>query len=161
MSNDRRKQGILLFFALGLVGAFVVSFIAGLTGGRSGGRGPADLTSGTSKIRVEVLNGAGQAGLARKAMERLRARGFDVVYFGNATAFGRDSSVVMARTGRLDDAKEVAGALGIRNVKSAPDSTLLLEVTVVLGADWPPKPGDQQGVLGSLHDLVNGIRGKR
>jgi hypothetical protein len=138
-----------------------VSFVVGLAGISDGAHGPSDLTGRTSNIRVEVLNGAGRTGMARKAMERLRARGFDVVYFGNASAFGQDSSVVLARTGRLDDANEVAGALGIRTVKSEPDSTLLLEVTVVLGTDWPPPPGQDRGVLGSLQDLVNRLRGKR
>ncbi len=151
----------MLFLALGLVAAFAVSFVAGLTGVSGGGHGPLDAAPGASNIRVEVLNGAGKAGLAREAVERLRARGFDVVYFGNASSFGRDSSVVVARTGRLDDAREVAGALGIHAVRSEPDSTLLLEVTVVLGADWPPSPGADQGILGPLQDLVNRARSKR
>lgn len=159
MSDQRRRQGILLFLALGLVAAFVVSIVAGLKGASGRGRGPANLAPGASRIRVEVLNGAGRPGLARRAMERLRARGFDVVYFGNAPAFGRDSSVVLARTGRLGDASEVADALGIPSVKSAPDSTLLLEVTVVLGADWSPKSGKDGGLLGTLHDLLG--RGRK
>jgi hypothetical protein len=161
LSNDHRRQAILLFLALGLVAAFVVSFVASLTGVPGGAHGPADPTPDASSIRVEVLNAAGQAGLARTATERLRGRGFDVVYFGNAPAFGQDSSVVVARTGRLDDAHEVARALGIKSVESQPDSTLLLEVTVVLGSDWPPKPGQKRGVLESLQDLVNRVRGKR
>lgn len=141
--------------------AFVVSFVAGLTGVGGGAHGPSDTAPNASRIRVEVLNGAGRAGLARTAMERLRARGFDVVYFGNASTFGRDSSVVVARTGRLDDAAEVAGALGIQKVRSEPDTTLLLEVTVVLGSDWPPKAGEDRGVLGSLQDLLDRIHRKR
>lgn len=160
MSNDHRRHTVLLFAALGLVAAFAVSFMAGILGRPDGANGPSDVAMNPSRIRVEVLNGAGRAGLARDAVERLRARGFDVVYFGNAAAFDRDSSVVLARTASLRDAAEVAGALGIPAVESQPDSSLLLEVTVVLGADWPPKADGDGGVLGALHDLVDRVRGK-
>ena len=99
------------------------------------------------RVRVEVLNGSGKAGLARGATDFLRDGGFDVVYFGNAREGTADSSVVLDRVGRLDMARSVADALGIRNVASVPDSNLYLDVSVVLGADWaiparetPPPP---------------------
>ncbi|HEV2130376.1 MAG TPA: LytR C-terminal domain-containing protein, partial [Longimicrobiaceae bacterium] len=88
------------------------------------------------RVRVEVLNAAGTAGLARAATRLLRERSFDVVYFGNAGGFGRDTSWVIDRAGRMEDAQRVADALRIPRVRSAPDATLFLEVTVVLGADW-------------------------
>jgi hypothetical protein len=97
---------------------------------------------GGARVRVEVLNGGGRAGAAREATERLRDGGFDVVYFGNAASFGRDSSVVLDRIGAMEPARAVADALGIRNVRSEPDSNLYLDVSVVLGADWKPSiPG--------------------
>lgn len=96
-------------------------------------------TRGASgRIRVEVLNGGGYAGAAREATETLRDLGFDVVFFGNAGAFDRDSSVVLDRMDTLDRAREVADALGIRSLLSEPDSNLYLDVTVVLGRDWQP-----------------------
>ena len=90
------------------------------------------------RVRVEVLNGGGYAGAAREATETLRDLGFDVVFFGNAGTFDRDSSVVLDRTGSLDQARDVADALGIRSLLSEPDSNLYLDVTVVLGRDWRP-----------------------
>lgn len=90
------------------------------------------------RVRVEVLNGGGRSGAAREATERLRDLGFDVVYFGNAREFGRDSSVVLDRVGHLPAARDVADGLGIRNVRSEPDSNLYLDVSVVLGTDWAP-----------------------
>lgn len=95
-------------------------------------------SAGSKRVRVEVLNGGGTSGAARAATEQLRDRGFDVVYFGNATAFGRDSSVVLDRVGATEQARTVADALGIRNVRSEPDSNLYLDVSVVLGTDWAP-----------------------
>jgi LytR cell envelope-related transcriptional attenuator len=99
------------------------------------------------RIRVEVLNAAGNGGWARAATERLRRLGFDVVYYGNAGSFGRDTSVVLARTDDDTQARRVAAALGIGPVRSRPDSARLVDVSVILGADWgggkgmaPPPP---------------------
>lgn len=88
--------------------------------------------------RVEVLNAAGITGMARSATAQLRAAEFDVVYFGNASTFGRDSSVVLDRVGRPEIARRVADALGIEQVRTELDSLLYLEVSVLLGEDWEP-----------------------
>jgi hypothetical protein len=134
-----RAQKIALALALLAICAFVISFIAGVRGGGKEDTWTAGALdrSRSPRVRIEVLNGAGQAGLAREATDRLRERGFDVVYFGNAREFGQDSSIVLDRVGREEAAQVVANALGITTVRSDPDSTLLLEVTVILGKDWP------------------------
>ena len=88
--------------------------------------------------RVEVLNAAGISGMAQAATEQLRAARFDVVYFGNASEFGRDSSVVIDRVGKPEIAQKIASELGIEVVRSEPDSALYLEATVLLGLDWAP-----------------------
>lgn len=94
------------------------------------------------RIRVEVLNAAGRKNIARDATDLLRDRGYDVVYFGNADRFDREASVVLDRVGTLETARLVADALGIRNVQSAPDSNLYLDVSVLLGRDWNRPPQD-------------------
>lgn len=143
MSAHRKRQSILLGIALVAVAAFLVSFITGVRlPGRAGQDGsPFDgiPDAGGDRTRVEVLNAAGRPGIARMATRRLRESGFDVVYFGNAEEFGRDSSVVIDRVGDADAAARVAEALGIETVRSEPDSTLLLEVSVLLGKDWTPE----------------------
>lgn len=88
------------------------------------------------RIRVEVLNGAGVDRLAQQATEHLRQLGFDVVYYGNAEDFERDSSVAIARIDSVEPARRVADALGLRQVVHQPDRNLYLDVTVVLGRDW-------------------------
>ena len=90
------------------------------------------------RVRVEVLNGGGVAGMARTATELLRDAGFDVVEFGNADAFDRDSSVVLARLGRVDLASMVADALAIPAFHDEPDSTAYVDITVLLGSTWDP-----------------------
>ncbi|HEU0078331.1 MAG TPA: LytR C-terminal domain-containing protein [Longimicrobiaceae bacterium] len=97
---------------------------------------PAAKAAPGERVRVEVLNAAGIPGLARVVTRTLRERGFDVVYFGNARGFSPESTLVIDRVGREENAREVAAALEVERVRSRPDSTLLLEVTVVVGRDW-------------------------
>lgn len=112
---------------------------------------PQNQTANTmGRIRVEVLNAGGEAGMARLATDRLRDQGFDVVYFGNAEAFGQDSTVVLDRSGRLEAARAVGELLGATSILSEPDSNLYLDVTVLLGREWTPEipesedaPGDE------------------
>jgi hypothetical protein len=99
----------------------------------------AALPTPEDRIRVEVLNGGGVQGMAARATELLRDDGFDVVYFGNAANPAREGSTVLARTSDRDAAAEVGAALGIERVQLEPDSTLLVDVTVVLGPDWVPR----------------------
>jgi hypothetical protein len=96
----------------------------------------ADLPSPEDRTRVEVLNGSGVPGMAAEATELLRASGLDVVYFGNATSFDLDSSVVLDRTERDGAAEVVTRTLGILPVRVEPDTTRLVDLTVVLGLDW-------------------------
>lgn len=134
---SRASQAALAVTVL-LVLVLVGSLLAGI--GR-GGPSTASLTLPAAeppkgRVRVEVLNAAGVPGLARAVTRRLRDRGFDVIYFGNARGFSPDSSLILDRAHRPDAARQVSAALGIPRVLSRPDSTLYLEVTVILGRDW-------------------------
>lgn len=95
------------------------------------------------RVRVQVLNATGTHGLARKATDVLRDHRFDVVETGNAPR-GTDPavSVVYDRVGRLDVARQVADALGIRRVEARRDPNLYLDATVVLGRDWQSPPAN-------------------
>lgn len=147
-----------LYLALGLVGAFGVSLVARLAGDHDAGPPSARAIGDPAQVRVEVLNGAGTPGLARDATRRLRSGGFDVVYFGNARSFDRGRSVVLDRVGDPARARAVAAALGIDSVAAARDTTLLLDVTVVLGGDWSAAE-QGGGVLDRLRALVEGEDG--
>lgn len=155
--GSRRVVSIALYVTLGLVGAFVVSAVAGVWEDEPAETGLRAFVAGEARpgqVRVEVLNGAGTAGLARDATYRLRGDGFDVVFFGNADHFRHEASVVIDRVGAPDRARAVAAALEIDSVATAVDSSLLLEVTVVLGDDWPPTPPPEHGWLERLQELV-------
>ncbi len=97
---------------------------------------PSSIPGDRGRVRVEVLNGGGVAGAAWDATQALRDRGFDVVLYGNAGTYSDDPSVVMDRVGELETARSVADALGIPQLRSEPDSTLFVDVTVRLGPDW-------------------------
>ncbi len=148
MSWRSRLEGVSLVLALLLVGAFLASAVVGVrlhrAGAAAGALPGADSAAvpaaydGTG-IRVEVLNGSGRPGLAREATEHLRAAGFDVVYFGNATV-PRGISLVLDRGGRADAARGAAAVLGIAAVRGEPDAGRYVDVTVILAKDWPPAP---------------------
>jgi hypothetical protein len=139
-----RIRGLILVAALIAVGVFAGSAISqwwevpGSAATAAGFVRESAVAAPTERVRVEVLNAGGRPNLARSATDALRGVGFDVVYFGNADSFGRDSSVVLDRVGRTEHARAVADALGIRKVLSEPDSTLFVDVSVVLGTEWQP-----------------------
>jgi hypothetical protein len=154
-----RRTLVLLMAIAGLVGA------AAYLGRRYPEAGAAEGHTSYApgeRVRVEVRNAGGVAGAAHDATDILRERGFDVVQYGNASSFDRDTTVVVDRVGRRDLAEAVANALGIRNVLVEPDSDLFVDVSVLLGRDWavgaretdrlgpPPErsPWDPRGWLG-------------
>jgi hypothetical protein len=103
--------------------------------GRSRPESPAVQVPEPTGITVEVLNGSNRPGLARAVTRELRARGFDVLYFGTARDSARDSEVLLRR-GDSSAAARVASVLGIAKVRVAPDTLLRLDVTVFLGRDF-------------------------
>jgi hypothetical protein len=131
-----RVRAIAVVAVVLLAGAFIGSAASQWWArGKDPSDSPAQPSAG-ARVRVEVLNAGGSSGAARGATDRLRDMGFDVVFFGNAASFDRDSSVVLDRTGHVESARSVADALGIRRVQSEPDSNLYLDVSVMLGRDW-------------------------
>jgi len=132
---------LLLFFLILVVGVFLGSMIDGW------GVVEEDLTSTTTpiqnlphsdlgRVRVEVLNGGGVSGMASTATDHLRELGFDVVYYGNASSFGHNSTVVLDRSGRPNLAEAVADALGSKVGEDDMGKDPYLDVTVILGKNW-------------------------
>jgi hypothetical protein len=138
---------VIALIAVGVLAGSAISQwweVPGATATAEAVRPAARAAAPQERVRVEVLNAGGRTNLAKSATDALREVGFDVVYFGNADSFDRDTSVVLDRVGSLAGARAVADALGIRNVKSEPDSNRFVDVSVVLGGEWelpaPPPP---------------------
>ena len=91
------------------------------------------------RVTVEVLNGGGTPGAARDAALRLRRGGLDVVSWDNAPTSLRDSVAtvtrVLLRTGDSAGSGRVAEVLGATEVIAAPDSTRLVDLTVIVPRD--------------------------
>ncbi|UCF19906.1 MAG: LytR C-terminal domain-containing protein [Gemmatimonadota bacterium] len=137
-----RIRGIVVALLFAIVGAFLASLWLEIRRETPAAQlPPAGLWEGRS-IRVEVLNGVGVRDLALRATDRLRDQKFDVVYYGNAADFERDSSVAIARLDKVEPARRVADALGLRHVVHEPDRNLYLDVTVILGSDWLEARGE-------------------
>jgi len=141
MKRRFELRSIVLIGALVLVAAFLVSFLRGVgwPSGSAADEGTADTSTTIQEAdlrgRVEVLNATTRSGLAADATDRLRDAGFDVVHFGNAETVP-DSSAVVDRIGDADIARAVADELGIDRIRTNVDSTLYLDVTVILGVDF-------------------------
>jgi hypothetical protein len=101
--------------------------------------------TGEGSAVVEVLNGCGSRGIADRVCELLIARGFDVMFVGNADDFLYDRTLVVDRVGDLSKATAVAEAIGAGAVISQQNSASFVETTVVLGKDmttvaaWLPR----------------------
>jgi len=93
-------------------------------------------------IWVEILNGNGVAGVAADYTEYLRDQGFDVQRTDNADNFSYQNTLVVARTNNRDKAYAVAEALLLDSstVRTDIDTSLQLDVTVILGDDYNQLP---------------------
>jgi hypothetical protein len=137
------ETAAIVVFAL-VLGAFAASTWMRHVGGEgSGRRPPAAVPADTvprpsierARIRVQVRNGSGIPGAAAQVTEYLRESGFDVVDFGNAEEFDEPRTVVIDRVGARDRALEVAAALRGVPIRSEVDTSLYLDVTVLVGRD--------------------------
>lgn len=159
-----RTRVVAVVLSLIVIGAAAVALIAWLSRDEPvaverpvGDARHADsiLAAAGPRPRVEVLNAAGVPGLARQATEQLRDRGVDVVFFGNASDFDQDSTVVIARTADPAAARRVARALGVDSLVVEPDPALYLDATVRLGRNWPPAAQEPEpGMADRLRRLV-------
>jgi hypothetical protein len=90
---------------------------------------------GERVIRVEVWNGSGGEGDARRMAVRLRELGFDVVASANARAYAYPTTIVVDRRGDWAAAEKVASALGGAEVVQAVVEGAIHDVTVIVGSD--------------------------
>ena len=101
------------------------------------GIGGSDHAPSGVRIRVQVLNATATRGLAQRATDHLRDKGFDVVEIGTNRE-KMDSTLVLDRSNHPEWAKRVAAAMGGATVLSRPDTSRYLDVTVLIGASWRP-----------------------
>jgi hypothetical protein len=90
--------------------------------------------------RVEILNGTGAIALTQAVAERIVPAGGEITLTGNVPGFGvRHTSVVYYRNSDLPAARRVAAALGVGSVAEGNVPLDVVDLTVVVGADFHPK----------------------
>lgn len=101
--------------------------------------------------RVEVSNGNGVRGMARRVGASLRADGANVVRLTNAAAFDVAETEVRHRPGAEDAARELAAWLPLLSVRLVATDALAPQVDarIVLGKDLVPE-GDPGAALATL-----------
>ena len=113
-----------------LVAALLLSWASTRFGPR-----PAKVGGEQAVIRVQVLNGSGEGGVAGRLASFLREGGFHVVEVRNADRDDYYATLVVARredpAGALAVARYLGGPPVIRQARSADQA----DVTVVLGSD--------------------------
>jgi len=123
--------------AVVVVGALGLSTVIGQLSGPSDRERRADSLRAVARagpVRVEVLNGSGQAGAGSLVAGRLRAAGLEVVGIRNADRFDYPRTLVVARGADVERARTVARRLhGSQLVRQR--ATAEWDVTVVVGRD--------------------------
>jgi hypothetical protein len=90
-----------------------------------------------ARIRVRILNGAGAPGVAQDVQPLLVDIGAQVTLSGNADRFDyATTQVVYYDDEDLDDARAVAAAIGVGEVVKSLNELAVVDVTVVVGADF-------------------------
>lgn len=98
------------------------------------------------RIQVEVLNGCGESGIAKRIAERLKLLNYDVVNMGNYLEKGRENFNVpntrvidqINSSDNYQQARELAGVLGVdtKHIESFENPNPIADLTIVIGKDF-------------------------
>lgn len=138
-SKSERRLNLLIWVAGSLLTVLIAAFLFRVVVPRiHSDRDAGGQTLISDIIQVQVLNGAGRAGLANRFTAALRKNGFDVVETGNFESFDIPSTYVIDRLGNIENARRVARALNLdedRIVREISEG-FYLDATVVIGLDY-------------------------
>lgn len=142
MARKKAGGGPIL---LGVVGLVVAVLVGSWAWAQFGGRLPVvpswrdkagkKRAAGERVIRVQVLNGSGEAGIGTRVAAYLRAGGFHVVEVRNADRGDYFASLVVARRSDLSLAREVSHYLGGPPLIQQAWDSELADVSVLIGSD--------------------------
>jgi LCP family protein required for cell wall assembly len=91
-------------------------------------------TPSPSSLSVEVLNGAGVAGLAARTADRLKQAGFSVSNVADAPRQQAQTTIV-ARPAARSVANQIASAVGLPSSRISTDNLPNADIQIILGAD--------------------------
>ncbi len=89
-------------------------------------------------VRIEILNGAGVAGLASRTAQLYKSYGFRIASVTNAERNDYERTVVLDRRGNPDGARRVADLIRCEQIHSQIDENRdeTIDVTIILGKDF-------------------------
>lgn len=141
-----RSGGVMLL--IGVLAVVVLALAGSWAWSQFGGRFPAsgsmpDFAGRNARkrspqarvIRVQVLNGSGEAGIGTRVAAYLREGGFHVTEVKNADRSDYFGSLVVARRSDLSTAKEVAHYLGGPPLIRQAWNLETADVSVLIGSD--------------------------
>ncbi len=148
LPTSARRPRLIILNAVIVVLALVAGYLGYALLARHVLHPPVDSgRAGGGTIQVDVLNGCGASGAATAFTSYLRSRGYDVVEMRNYRSFDVEHSLVVDRTGALENARKVAYALGIRqeNIVRQISEDYYVDVSVVIGKDYQSlKPSHEE-----------------
>jgi len=125
-----------MFVSVGLFA--IVGIYIGAQQFGSGSADRLDLIPGEEKPwMIEVVNVAGEDGLAQRTTAYLRSLGYDVVDYHSRPLAGHERTMLIDRRGNIA-AEDLARTLGLppERVVTELDRTLYVDVTVVVAYDY-------------------------
>ena len=89
-------------------------------------------------IKMEILNGCGDSGIASRYTKFLMSLGYDVIDNNNANNFNYNKSLIKFHTANHDMAKVIAKSMGIedQNIIEELNPNLAFDVSLILGKDY-------------------------
>lgn len=96
-----------------------------------------------SSLKVDVLNGSGVSGVAKKFSEAVEEKGWDIGQVGNYSTGLNESTVYYSDESNKSQAKMVADALGIEATEASTDFDA--DITVVICSDIAERGPEPSG----------------
>jgi len=92
-------------------------------------------------LRVAILNGCGEPGLAAKFSDLLRKKQVDVVRSENADHFEYEKTILIQRNENVEGMRYVADALGFdiennEHIITSIDPNIDVDLTLIIGKDY-------------------------
>jgi hypothetical protein len=95
------------------------------------------------KIQLEILNGCGESGVAKKLSDLLKKSNYDIVNSGNYMQRGKvnwdvNESKIIDQVNKQNEARKLADLMGIlySNVETFENSSPIADLTIVIGKDY-------------------------
>ncbi|MCE5198848.1 MAG: LCP family protein [Armatimonadota bacterium] len=91
---------------------------------------------GQENPKIEVLNGSGISGIARRAADKLKDAGFEVERYGNAPRSDYVQSCIITHKGKIEPVQRIAKLLNCEEIREESGSSDGADVTVIVGRNY-------------------------